>query len=226
LTARSAVINTEKLDALSAVEVAVLPGSTQTRATIHAGAGVVNGALRVSTELGPLVDVWRRAPLQALAKLHLVAAADLVDAQWMGRPRDGAAAVGDPLGLGAAPGPDLVPSRLDLLHRTVLASTDVPALVVAAVVHGELLLLRPFGRADGVVARGASRLVTSALGLDPDRLSCPESGHVVLGRRAYADALRGFASGEADGVAAWIVHCARAIELGASEMVEVCAALD
>jgi FAD/FMN-containing dehydrogenase/Fe-S oxidoreductase len=41
LTAKSAVINTEKLEALSAVEWAVLPGATTPVATITAGAGVV-----------------------------------------------------------------------------------------------------------------------------------------------------------------------------------------
>lgn len=190
------------------------------RAT-HAGAGVVNGALRVSTELGPLVEVWRRAPLQALARLHLVAAADLLDADALGRPRvDDLAA--DPLGLGGAPPAAAVPGRLDALARTVLASADLPALVVASVVHGELLLLRPFGRADGVVARGAARLVTSALGLDPDRLAVPEAGHVALGRRAYAEAVRGFAEGGAEGVAAWVVHCGRAVELGAEQTRELC----
>src|SRR6478752_3752463 len=187
----------------------------------HAGSGVVNGSLRVSTELGSLVSVWKRAPLQALARLHLLAAADLVDdEETLGRPRVDDQA-GDPLGLGAAPDAGIVANRLELLNRTVLASSDVPALVVAAVVHGELLLLRPFGKADGVVARGAARLVTSELGLDPDRLSVPEGGHLALGRRAYVDALRGFAGGSAGGVATWIVHCGKAYEAGAHEMTTV-----
>jgi hypothetical protein len=186
----------------------------------HAGAGVVNGALRVTTELASLVAVWRRAPSQALARLHLLAAADLADDSALGRPRTSDSAA-DPLGIGAPPPAAVVAARLDRLARTVTASSDVPALVVSAVVHGELLLLRPFGTADGVVARGASRLVTSDLGLDPDRLSVPEAGHVVLGRRAYAEALRGFATGSPEGVAAWVLHCGSAIELGAREMVGV-----
>ena len=41
LTARSAVINTEKLEALGAVEMTVLPGLSQPYATIYSGAGVV-----------------------------------------------------------------------------------------------------------------------------------------------------------------------------------------
>jgi hypothetical protein len=142
----------------------------------------------------------------------------------LGRPRTDDVA-GDPLGLGAPPPAAAVARRLDLLTQTVAASDDVPALVVSAVVHGELLTLRPFGRGDGVVARGAARLVSSARGLDPDRLTTPEAGHLALGRRAYADAVRAFASGAPDGLAAWIVHCGRALELGAAEMTEVCDSL-
>ncbi|PQM52077.1 oxidoreductase, partial [Mycolicibacter virginiensis] len=44
---------------------------------------VFAGALRVAQALEggetTLVEVWRRAPLQALARLHVLAAADLVD---------------------------------------------------------------------------------------------------------------------------------------------------
>lgn len=187
----------------------------------HSGAGVVNGALRATTELGALAPVWRRAPSQALARLHLLAAADLVDEASLGRPREHDDAA-DPLGLGAPPPASVVAGRLDHLARTVVASDDVAALVVAAVVHGELALLRPFGSADGVVARAAARLVTSGRGLDPDRLTVPESGHLVLGRRAYADALTAFATGTPDGVAAWVAHCGRALELGAAETLALC----
>ena len=45
--------------------------------------------------------------------------------------------------------------------------TSAPALVPAAVVHGELLAAAPFGTADGVVARAAARLVLLGRGLDP-----------------------------------------------------------
>ena len=192
----------------------------------HAGSKVVNGALRVAPELGPLAVVWGRAPLQALARLHVVAAAELVDEDLLGRPRDAAAGEpSDPLGLGPAPTAEEVAGRLDLLVQVVSASGDVPALVVAAVVHGELMTLRPFGRADGVVARGAARLVMASRGLDPDRLTVPEAGHVAIGRREYADALRAFASGTPEGLADWIVHCGAAVELGAAESTTICETL-
>src|SRR5882672_4993464 len=55
LSARSAVINTEKLEALSAVDVAALPGSTQARATIYSGAGVVTRRVADAADAAGLV---------------------------------------------------------------------------------------------------------------------------------------------------------------------------
>src|ERR1700749_3879849 len=52
---------------------------------------VFGGSLRVAQALeggaGSLVGIWQRAPLQALARLHMLAAADLVDEGQLGRPR-------------------------------------------------------------------------------------------------------------------------------------------
>ena len=49
------------------------------------------GALRVAEALEggatALVGVWQRAPLQAIARLHALAAADLTDDDRLGRPR-------------------------------------------------------------------------------------------------------------------------------------------
>ncbi len=116
--------------------------------------------------------------MQALARLHALAAADLVDDDRLGRPRADA---------------DVVP-RLELLVEMVTGKSDVPATVLAAVAHGELLTLAPFGTADGLVARGVSRLVTIASGLDPHGLGVPE---VFWMRHSgdYLAAARGFAIG-------------------------------
>ena len=86
----------------------------------------------------------------------------------------------------------------------------MPAPVLAAVAHGELLTLAPFGTADGVVARAVSRLVTIASGLDPHGLGVPE---VYWMRHSgdYRAAARGFASGTPDGLAAWLVLSCRAL---------------
>jgi hypothetical protein len=123
---------------------------------------VFTGALRVAQALeggaSNLVAVWRRAPLQALARLHMLAAAGQVDDDRLGRPR-----------ADAEVGP-----RLELLADVVTGGTSAPAPIVAAVAHGELLTLAPFGSADGVVARAVARLVTIASGLDPHGLGVPE----------------------------------------------------
>ena len=173
---------------------------------------VLAGALRVSEALEggetTLVGVWRRAPLQAIARMHALAAADLTDDDRLGRPR-GDAEVGQ---------------RLALLADIVAGSSRVPAPVLAAVVHGELLTLAPFGSADGVVARAAARLVTIASGLDPHGLGVPE---VYWMRRSgdYAAAARGFSSGTPDGLAAWILMTCRGLSEGAREALSIAQAV-
>jgi hypothetical protein len=97
--------------------------------------------------------------------------------------------------------------------------------VTAAVVHGELLALRPFTSHNGLVARTAERIVLVGSGLDPKSVCAAEVGHAELGRDAYLEALGGYVSGTPEGVAAWIAHCGRAVELGARESMAVCEAL-
>jgi hypothetical protein len=97
--------------------------------------------------------------------------------------------------------------------------------LLAAVVHGELAALAPFGTADGVVARAAARLTGIVRGLDPKAVSVPEVGFVELGREQYREALAGYASGSAEGVAAWLVHCCRATEHGALEGLAIAEAI-
>jgi hypothetical protein len=53
----------------------------------------------------------------------------------------------------------------------------------------------------------------------------PEVGFVELGLEAYRDALAGYASGEPQGVAGWLVHCCRATEHGAAEALAICESL-
>jgi hypothetical protein len=182
---------------------------------------LARGAVRVSAELGALVGVWRTAPRQALARLHALAAADA--GADLGRPRSAGQEIRDPLGIGTPPTPEEAVARLDALSRLLTAPTDAPAVVAAAVVHGELLALRPFGWGDGLVARAAARLTLAARGLDPKSLTVLEVGHVELGG-AYPEAIRGYASGDPEGLARWVCHCAEAIGLGARETLAVCEA--
>jgi hypothetical protein len=185
------------------------------------GDPVVQGALRASAELGRLGKTWRSAPRQALARLHTLAAAGLTADP--GRPRTGPTSA-DLLGLGPAPGPEETAVRMSALAGLVSGTTRAPALVVAAIAHAELAVLRPFGLADGVVARAAERLTLVELGLDPKSLTVVEVGHADLGE-AYAEGLRSYLKGTADGVGAWVKHCAAAVVLGVRETTAICEAL-
>ncbi|WP_280250081.1 oxidoreductase [Nocardia abscessus] len=184
-------------------------GSTDIPADGRVADPILAGSLRVGQALDGdalrnLVGVWQRAPLQALARLHLLAAADLVEQEeTLGRPR----------------GDSGVAQRLDLLAQTVLGSR-APAPVLAAVVHGELLALRPFGTADGVVARAASRLVAVSSGLDPHSLGVPEV-FWLRRRQAYLDAAAGFGSGDPEAVGGWVIYCCGAFEDGAREATSI-----
>ena len=180
-------------------------------------------AMRLYAELGALLPAWRRAPWQALARMHVLAARDRSPDAVLGRPRAGTAAE-DPLGLGAVPPPEEVAERLDGLAELLIRPTATPATVLAAVVHGELLVLRPFALGNGLVARAAARLTLVERGLDPRSLGVPEVGHAAS-KSAYAGAARGYAAGGTDGVAAWLVHCAAAVEAGAREGLAICEAL-
>ncbi|QTR06185.1 oxidoreductase [Saccharothrix algeriensis] len=159
---------------------------------------VLAGALRVAESLGAVLPTWQRAPLQALARLHVLAGADL--GAEPGRPRP-------------APG---ISERLDLLAGLVTGGTAVPGPLVVAVVHGELMSLAPFPTANGVVARAAARLTSIATGLDPKSLGVPEVW-CLRRRDDYAAALHGFSTGEPAGVARWLLFCCRALEAGARE---------
>ncbi|SDG42214.1 hypothetical protein SAMN05421505_10489 [Sinosporangium album] len=184
---------------------------------------IVHGALRVTAELGRLGKTWRTAPRQVLARLHTLAAAGLVGEPLLGRPRTEAGAP-DPLGLGSVPPPAETSARMDGLVTLVTGPTAAPALVLAAIVHAELAVLRPFGSADGLIARAAERLTLVEFGLDPKSLAVVEAGHLELGGD-YAKALSGYLTGTPEGVAQWVSHCASAVTLGVREATAICEAM-
>ncbi|MFB7089625.1 oxidoreductase [Streptomyces sp. NPDC056296] len=186
-------------------------------------ARAVGAALRLTAEAGQLLSIWRQSPLRVLARLHLVAAADKAD--QVGRPRQEGEPVDEPLVELPLPGAEEAHGRLDGLAALVMAGGSAPALVTAAVVHGELMALRPFTTHNGLVARAAERIVLINSGLDPKSVCPAEVGHAELGRAAYLAALDGYVSGTPEGMAAWIGHCGRAVELGARESTAVCEAL-
>lgn len=167
---------------------AVLAGSTASLEQARDGAGdaLLRAALRVGTELLGQAPVLARAPVQALARLHALT---------------GGAAPGQPVSAEAA-------ARLQQLGRTVLA-TRAPALLVAALVHAEVVAAAPFADRNDLVARAAERLVLVQRGLDPASLLVPEAGHLAL-RAEYESNLRGYATGGAAGVHAWLLYAAEA----------------
>lgn len=189
---------------------AALDGADYPLEAVRAGVDnpIVQSALRVSAAVGSLVTTWERAPLQVLARLHVLAAAGREPDERLGRPSGGTD----------------VAARLEALGRLVAGGSDVPAVVLAAVVHGELLALAPFPVGGGLVARAAARLTAVARGLDPRAVSVPEVGHVEL-RDEYVAALPGYTSGAPEGLARWIRHCCEATELGAREGLAVCEAV-
>ena len=93
-------------------------------------------------------------------------------------------------------------------------------LLLAAVVHGELLALAPFAGPSGVVARGAARLALIAGGLDPRGLLAVDVGHLER-RPEYVGAAGAFATGTPDGVRSWLKHYAAAVTLAAAEVTAV-----
>jgi len=173
---------------------AVLEGSGSSLAEVREGTGdeIAADAVRVSTELLALVPVVRRSPLQAFARLHSLAGHGSLPADRLGRPRDaGSAAV------------------LHTIADLATATTEAPALAVAAVVHAELAVNTPFPSHNGIVARAAERLLLAAKGVDEKSLVVPEAAHLAL-RAEYESNLRGYASGKASGIHAWLLYAAEA----------------
>lgn len=178
---------------------AVLEGSDASLAEMRQGSGgpMSQAALRISTEVLGLLPVLTRAPLQAFARLHTVAGKGVVADEDLGRPRDAEGA-----------------ARLNGLAQLLLAPTEAPALVAAAVVHAELATVAPFVSHNGLVARAVERLVLVARGVDPKSLTVPEVGHLRL-RREYESNLRAYRDGGAAGVHAWLLYAAEGYAAGA-----------
>jgi hypothetical protein len=186
----------------AAVASAALEGSAYELEVVRSGTltdPVVQGALRAGAELVRLAPQWTNSPPQVLTRLHILAARDVV--ADLGRPAPAAS-----------------PRLLALAD--VLAS-PAPALLRAAVVHGELLALRAFSGPNGVVARAAARLTLMAAGFDPRGLLPVEVGHLER-EPEYVGAAGAYATGTPDGLRAWIRHCVAAVEVAAARLGAVC----
>lgn len=153
---------------------------------------VVQAALRIATDLPRLAPRWSASPPQVLARLDVLAGGD-------GRPVRAA---------------DRVATVLD-----VVRTSTAPALVRAAVVHGELLATEAFS--SGLVARAAGRLTLISAGLDPRGLLPVSIGHLQR-QPEYVGAAGAFATGTPDGLRSWLKHCAAAVSAAAAELTAIC----
>jgi hypothetical protein len=186
---------------------------------------LAGGALRALSQARELEQTIATAPGQALARLHVAAAAGLLPEAELGRPRTGSQPPGDGIGDPAdAPTGLALSSRLAGISDLLSAPAQAPALVVAALVHAEVITARPFSAGNGVVARAAARAVVIGRALDPMGVVVWEAAHLDAGP-GYVQALLGYASGRPDGVAGWLVHCADAVVKGAGEGQVICDAV-
>jgi hypothetical protein len=175
-----------------------LEGSGSSAADVRAGEGdpIARAAVRLSTELLGILPAWQSAPSQALARMHAIVAAGADDAE-LGRPVDSAGA-----------------DRLATLARSLTMPTEAPGMVVAAVVHGEVVAADAFASHNGLVARAAERLTLVGRGVDPASVTIPEAGHLASGE-AYRSALQGYRDGGRNGLHSWLLEAIRSYAAGA-----------
>ena len=196
---RSTPEDTARSLLLGATATAQLEGSDFDAEALAAGGGdaVARGAVRLSTELLGLLPVWDRSPVQALARMHALAAAGSVDDVDLGRPSNAAGV-----------------TRLTALAGMLGEVTEAPGLVVAALVHAEIVAAAAFGTHNGVVGRAAERLVLVSKGVDPASVTVPEAGHSAT-PEAYRSALEAYAGGKPTGVHQWLMYASSAFTRGA-----------
>lgn len=115
--------------------------------------------------------------------------------------------------LEGGPGPNLggqeLRERLEQIV-TLIDTPNLPALVRVALVHAEMLTVRPFALANGALGRLLVRHLSVRDGLDPTGVSVSDyyAGRVP---GAYAEAAQAYASASLEGVVAWIIWQAEAL---------------
>ena len=171
------------------------------------------------------------ATAQLMATLHRdvagpLAVGGLISEAVVGRPRESAGLVenvktafadgqlleGRGL-LEGGPGPNLGGQELrERLAQivTLIDTPNLPALVRVALVHAEMLTVRPFALANGALGRLLVRHLSVRDGLDPTGVSVSDyyAGRVP---GAYAEAAQAYVSASLEGVVAWIIWQAEAL---------------
>ena len=182
---------------------------------------VLRGAIQVTAATEELRSVVLTAPAQALARLHIAAAASLAAPDQLGRPRLAEEISTELKDVGAAPAAAEAGARLRGVVDLLGAAEDEPGVLVAAIAHAEVASVRPFVHANGLVARALERLLLQVLGVDPTGVVVGEAGYSRQGGVAYQGALAAYATGRPDGVALWLRHYAEAIIAGAAEATDI-----
>ena len=173
----------------------VVPATAQLMATLHRD---VAGPLAVGGLISEAVVGCPRESGQALENQSLEGGGMLEG--------------GKPL-LEGGPGPNLGGQELRERLAQIVALVDtpnLPALVRVALVHAEMLTVRPFALANGALGRLLVRHLSVRDGLDPTGVSVSDyyAGRVP---GAYAEAAQAYASASLEGVVAWIIWQAEAL---------------
>lgn len=198
----------------------VVPATAQLMATLHRD---VAGPLAVGGLISEAVVGCPRESGQALENQSLEggglleggkAAVEGGGLRENGKPllEGGGLAEGTGL-LEGGPGPNLVGQELRERLEQIVALIDtpnLPALVRVALVHAEMLTVRPFALANGALGRLLVRHLSVRDGLDPTGVSVSDyyAGRVPA---AYAEAAQAYASASLEGVVAWIIWQAEAL---------------
>lgn len=184
---------------------------------------IVQAAMTVTAHTEHVSASQLRAPWQVLAGLHLAAASRMLPAEQVGRPRNSTERCLEHTLDVTPPAGAALHERLEGIgdfvraHEQVAATPEASVICLAALVHAEIMTVRPFVTGNGLVARALTRIMLKEAGVDPTGVSVPEIGHTGKAGADYRGALAAYASGNADGVRLWVLHCADAVAAGAQE---------
>ena len=192
----------------------VVPATAQLMATLHRD---VAGPLAVGGLISEAVVGCPRESGQALENQSLEGGG-LLEGGKAAFEGGGLRENGKPLLEGGqllegGPGPNLGGQELRERLAQIVALIDtpnLPALVRVALVHAEMLTVRPFALANGALGRLLVRHLSVRDGLDPTGVSVSDyyAGRVP---GAYAEAAQAYASASLEGVVAWIIWQAEAL---------------
>lgn len=192
----------------------VVPATAQLMATLHRD---VAGPLAVGGLISEAVVGCPRESGQALENQSL-GGGGLLEGGKAAFEGGGLRENGKPLLEGGqllegGPGPNLGGQELRERLAQIVALIDtpnLPALVRVALVHAEMLTVRPFALANGALGRLLVRHLSVRDGLDPTGVSVSDyyAGRVPA---AYAEAAQAYVSASLEGVVAWIIWQAEAL---------------